>query len=65
MSAHLFVYLSLSTLITNFYLFFLFLRDEEDPKRFAFEAPATDTLVVDEPPSQEVDAAVKPQKVVK
>jgi hypothetical protein len=65
MSAHLFVYLSLSTLITDFYLFFLFLGDEEDPKRFAIEAPATDTLVVNEPPSQEVDAAAKPQKAVK
>jgi hypothetical protein len=29
----------------------LFLRDEEDPKRFAVEAPTADTLVVDEPPS--------------
>jgi hypothetical protein len=52
-------------LITDFYLFFLFLRDEEDPKRFAVEAPSTDTLVVDEPPSQEVDAVAKPQKAVK
>jgi hypothetical protein len=43
----------------------LFLRDEEDPKRFAAEAPATDTLVTNEPPSQEVDAAVKPQKAAK
>jgi hypothetical protein len=41
---------------------FLFLRDEEDLKRFAVEAPATDTLVVDELPSQEVDATAKPQK---
>jgi hypothetical protein len=41
----------------------LFLRDEEDPKRFAAEAPATDTLVTNEPPSQEVDAAArKPSK---
>jgi hypothetical protein len=44
---------------------FLFLRNEEDPKRFAIEAPATDTLVVDELPSQEVDAAAKPQKAAK
>jgi hypothetical protein len=43
----------------------LFLRDEEDPKRFAVEDPTTDTLVVDEPPSQEVDAAAKPQKAAK
>jgi hypothetical protein len=44
---------------------FLFLRDEEDPKRFAVEALATDTLVVEEPPSQEVDAVAKPQKAAK
>jgi hypothetical protein len=43
----------------------LFLRDEEDPKRFAVEAPATDTLVTNEPPSQEVDVVAKPQKVAK
>jgi hypothetical protein len=43
----------------------LFLRDEEDPKRFSAEAPATDTLVINEPPSQEVDAAAKPQKAAK
>jgi hypothetical protein len=43
----------------------LFLRDEENPKRFAVEAPATDTLVTDEPPSQEVDAAAKPQKAAR
>jgi hypothetical protein len=42
-----------------------FVSDEEDPKRFAAEAPATDTLVVDEPPSQEVDATAKPQKAAK
>jgi hypothetical protein len=39
-----------------------FLRDEEDPKRFAAKAPVTDTLVINEPLPQEVDAAVKPQK---
>jgi hypothetical protein len=39
--------------------------DEEDPKRFAVEAPAADTLVVDEPPSQEVDAVAKPQKAAR
>jgi hypothetical protein len=43
----------------------LFLGDKEDPKRFAAEAPATDTLVTNEPPSQEVDAAAKPQKATK
>jgi hypothetical protein len=43
----------------------LFLRDEEDPMRFAAEAPATDTLVINEPPSQEVDTAAKPQKAAK
>jgi hypothetical protein len=43
----------------------LFLRDEEDPKRFAAEAPITDTLVINEPPSQDVDAAAKPQKAPK
>jgi hypothetical protein len=43
----------------------LFLRDKEDPKRFASEAPATDTLVTNEPPSQEVDAAAKPQKAAR
>jgi hypothetical protein len=42
-----------------------FISDEEDPKRFAAEAPTTNTLVVDEPPSQEVDAAAKPQKAAK
>jgi hypothetical protein len=45
--------------------FSLFLRDEEDPKRFAAEAPATDTLVINKPPSQGVDAAAKPQKAPK
>jgi hypothetical protein len=42
-----------------------FLRDEEDPKRFATEAPVTDTLVINEPLPQEVDAAAKPQKASK
>jgi hypothetical protein len=41
----------------------LFLSDEESPKKFAAAAPITDTLVVDEPPSQEVDPAVKSSKV--
>jgi hypothetical protein len=40
----------------------LFLSDEENPKRFAATAPITDTPVVDEPPSQEVDPAAKSSK---
>jgi hypothetical protein len=40
----------------------LFLCDEENPKRFAAAAPITDTPVVDEPPSQEVDPAAKSSK---
>jgi hypothetical protein len=43
----------------------LFLKDEEDPKRFAAEALVTDTLVINEPSPQEVDAAAKPQKAPK
>jgi hypothetical protein len=43
----------------------LFLRDEENPKRFAAEAPIADTLVINEPSPQEVDPAVKPQKASK
>jgi hypothetical protein len=40
--------------------------DEEDPKRFAAAAaPIDDTLVVNEPPPQDVDPAVKPQKALK
>jgi hypothetical protein len=45
--------------------FSLFLRDEEDPKRFAAEAPVTDTVVVNEPSPQEVEPAAKPQKALK
>jgi hypothetical protein len=45
--------------------FSLFLSDEENPKRFAAEAPITDTLVINEPPPQEVDPATKPQKASK
>jgi hypothetical protein len=41
-----------------------FLSDEEDPKRLA-AAPVTDTIVIDEPPPQEVDPATKPQKASK
>jgi hypothetical protein len=40
----------------------LFLSDEENPKKFAAAAPITDTPVVDEPPSQEVDPAAKSSK---
>jgi hypothetical protein len=40
----------------------LFLSDEENPKKFAVVAPITDTPVVDEPPSQEVDPAAKSSK---
>jgi hypothetical protein len=42
-----------------------FLSDEENPKRFAAAAPINDTLVVNEPPPQEVDPAAKPQKASK
>jgi hypothetical protein len=42
-----------------------FLSDEENPKRFVAAAPITDTLVVDEPPSQEVDPAAKSPKALK
>jgi hypothetical protein len=39
-----------------------FLSDEEKPKRFAAAAPTIDTPAIDEPPSQEVDPAVKSPK---
>jgi hypothetical protein len=39
-----------------------FLSDKENPKIFAAAAPITDTPVVDEPPSQEVDPAAKSPK---
>jgi hypothetical protein len=45
--------------------FSLFLSDEENTKRFAVEAPITDTLVINEPPPQEVDPAAKTQKASK
>jgi hypothetical protein len=41
-----------------------FLSVEENPKRFV-AAPITDTPVVDEPPSQEVDPAAKSPKASK
>jgi hypothetical protein len=45
------------------YSTFCFLSsDEEDPKKFAATAPITDTPVIDEPPSQEVDLVVKSPK---
>jgi hypothetical protein len=43
----------------------LFLSDEENPKKFTAAAPITDTLVVDEPPSQEVDPAAKSSKALR
>jgi hypothetical protein len=51
----------LSTWIKDSTFCFLF-SDKEDPKRFATAAPATDTPAIDEPPSQEVDPAVKSPK---
>jgi hypothetical protein len=39
-----------------------FLSDEENPKRFAAATTITDTPVVDEPPSQEVNPAAKSPK---
>jgi hypothetical protein len=42
-----------------------FLSDEENPKRFAAAAPITDTPVIDEPPSQEVDPAAKSSKALR
>jgi hypothetical protein len=39
--------------------------DEEDSKRFAADAPIDDTLVINEPPPQEVDPVAKPQKASK
>jgi hypothetical protein len=42
-----------------------FLSDKEDPKRLAAAAPIDDTLIVNEPPPQNVDLAAKPQKASK
>jgi hypothetical protein len=42
-----------------------FLSDEENPNRFAAAAPITDTPVVDEPPSLEVDPAAKSSKALR
>jgi hypothetical protein len=50
----------LSTWIKDSKYCFLF-SDEEAPKRFA-AAPATDTPIIDEPPSQEADLVVKSPK---
>jgi hypothetical protein len=52
-----------STWTKGFTFCFLF-SDEENPKRFA-AAPATDTPAIDEPPSQEVDPAVKSPKALR
>jgi hypothetical protein len=51
----------LSTWINDSTFCFLF-SDEENPKKFTAAAPATDTPAIDEPPSQEVDPAVKSLK---
>jgi hypothetical protein len=40
----------------------LFLSDEENPMKFATATPITDTPIIDEPPSQEVDPAAKSSK---
>jgi hypothetical protein len=48
--------------LTNVFTFYFLLSDEENPKRFAAAAPATDTPAIDEPPSQEADLAVKSPK---
>jgi hypothetical protein len=42
-----------------------FLSDKENLKRFAATTPATDTPAIDEPPSQEVDPAVKSSKALR
>jgi hypothetical protein len=42
-----------------------FLSDEENPKRFAAATPITDTHVVDEPLSEEVDPAAKSPKALR
>jgi hypothetical protein len=47
---------------TNGFIFCFLLSDEENAKRFAAAAPATDTPSIDEPPSQEADLAVKSPK---
>jgi hypothetical protein len=47
---------------TNGLIFCFLLNDEENAKRFAATAPATDTPAIDEPPSQEADLAVKSPK---
>jgi hypothetical protein len=47
---------------TNGFTFCFLLSDEENTKRFAAAAPATDTPAINEPPSQEADLAVKSPK---
>jgi hypothetical protein len=54
----------LSTWIEYSTFCFLF-SDEEDSKKFADTAPTTDTPIIDEPPSQEVDPVVKSPKAPK
>jgi hypothetical protein len=47
---------------TNRFTSGFYFSDEENPKRFAAAAPATDTPAINEPPSQEADPAVKSPK---
>jgi hypothetical protein len=53
------------SILTNGFIFCFFLSDEENPKRFAAAAPATDTPAIDKPPSQEADLAVKSPKALR
>jgi hypothetical protein len=62
--AAVFILFFLSTW-TEYSTFFFLFSDEEDPKKFAATAPVTDTPVIDEPPSQEVDPVVKSPKAPK
>jgi hypothetical protein len=50
---------------TEYSTFCFLFSDEEDPKKFATTAPVTDTPIIDEPPSQEVDPVVKSPKAPK
>jgi hypothetical protein len=51
--------------LTNGFIFCFLLSDEENAKRFAAAAPATDTPAIDEPPSQEADLVVKSPKALR
>jgi hypothetical protein len=42
-----------------------FFSNEENPERFAATAPITNTPIVDEPPSEEVDPAVRSSKALR